>query len=134
MIAGVRFQSAAESLAAEAALFGMGTGSLAPIQLDVTSEESIRSAVAKAGELAGPVGLRALINNAGIVVPGPVEHVSAADWRRQFDVNFFGMVEMTKAALPLLRQGMAAHGRGMARLLLASVFDGMLAKEFGMRK
>lgn len=44
------------------------------------------------------------MNNAGIAVAGPVEFVTMDDYRRQFDINFFGLVAMTKAFLPLLRK------------------------------
>src|ERR1700761_54390 len=84
VLAGVRSQASADSYA--------GIRGVTPIQLDVTDQTSINAAVAKAEEAAGNDGLRAVINNAGIVVPGPVEFVPATEWRRQFDVNFFSMV------------------------------------------
>lgn len=45
-----------------------------------------------------------LINNAGITVQGPVEAVKMEDWRRQFDVNFFGLIQVTQKCLPMIRQ------------------------------
>ena len=48
------------------------------------------------------------MNNAGIVVSGPVEFVPLDDWRRQFDVNLIGLVAVTQAFLPLVRK---AKGR-----------------------
>ena len=50
-------------------------------------------------------GLQALVNNAGIGVGGPIEYVTEADWRKVFDVNLFGVVALTNAAMPLLRAG-----------------------------
>ena len=47
-------------------------------------------------------GLACLINNAGIAVGGPVMHISMEDYQRQFDVNLFGVIAVTKAYLPLL--------------------------------
>jgi len=122
VLAGVRSERAARALEAAS------DGGLLPIMLDVTSEDSIRAAVARAAELAGADGLSGLINNAGIVVPGPVEHVSAADWRLQFEVNFFGAIELTRAALPLLRKNAAARGFGAPRLLLVSSIGGRIAQ------
>jgi NAD(P)-dependent dehydrogenase (short-subunit alcohol dehydrogenase family) len=55
-----------------------------------------------------PDRLDAVINNAGIAVGGAVEAVSLADWRKQFDVNVFGQLAVTRAVLPRLR---AARGR-----------------------
>ena len=45
------------------------------------------------------------MNNAGVGVGGPFEYLDEADWRWVFDVNFFGIVALTKAALPLLETG-----------------------------
>jgi NAD(P)-dependent dehydrogenase (short-subunit alcohol dehydrogenase family) len=123
VLAGVRSESAAQALEATG-------GGLVPVMLDVTSEESIRAAIARTAELSGADGLSGLINNAGIVVPGPVEFVSSADWRLQFDVNFFGAIELTRAALPLLRKNAAAHGFGTPRLLLVSSIGGRVAQPF----
>ena len=52
--------------------------------------------------------LDGLVNNAGIVVGGPIELLEIDEWRRQFDVNPFVLVALTKAAFPLVD---AAQGR-----------------------
>jgi NAD(P)-dependent dehydrogenase (short-subunit alcohol dehydrogenase family) len=98
------------------------------VLLDVTNQQQIEAVTDKARELSGGSGLRAVINNAGIVVAGPLEHVSAAEWKRQFDVNFFGMIELTRATLPLLRQGTAFHGPNVARLLFVSSIGGRVSQ------
>jgi NAD(P)-dependent dehydrogenase (short-subunit alcohol dehydrogenase family) len=72
-----------------------------PVLLDVTDDAAITAVAARIGD--GP--LAGLINNAGIGLGGPVEYVSLEDWRRQFDVNFFGHVAMTRALIPALRAG-----------------------------
>jgi NAD(P)-dependent dehydrogenase (short-subunit alcohol dehydrogenase family) len=105
-----------------------GSGRLETKLLDVTDQASIESAVAHTDKLTGPDGLRVLINNAGIVVPGPLEHVTPADWRRQFDVNLFGAIDLTRATLPLLRRAVASHGRGVQRLLFISSIAGRIAQ------
>lgn len=74
--------------------------------LDVTDRASIASAVALALDRDGR--LTALVNNAGYAQYGAAEQVPEEEWRRQFDVNFFGVIETTRAALPSLR----AAGRG----------------------
>ena len=77
------------------------------IPTDVTSEEMVNSAVSKILAQAGHIDV--LINNAGFGVSGAVEFTAPRDARHQFDVNFFGMVNMVKAVLPSMRQ--ARHGR-----------------------
>lgn len=72
-----------------------------PVLLDVTDAAAIDELTQRIGDrpLAG------LVNNAGIGVGGPVEHIALDDWRRQFEVNLFGHVAMTRALLPALRAG-----------------------------
>jgi len=128
VLAGVRSESAAESLRLAASGTPQGGGRVVPILLDVTDKSSVAAAADKAAEWAGESGLRVVMNNAGIVVPGPVEYVSEADWHRQFDVNFFGMIELTRATLPLLRKGVAAHGAFVPRLLFISSIGGRVSQ------
>lgn len=78
---------------------------LLAIQLDVTDQASIAKAVRQVEGAVGEMGLAGLVNNAGIGVTGPIEAVPLAEWRRQFEVNFFGAIAMTQACLPLLRRG-----------------------------
>jgi NAD(P)-dependent dehydrogenase (short-subunit alcohol dehydrogenase family) len=77
------------------------------IPLDVTDAASV-AAAAKTLEAAEPGGLYALINNAGLIVQGPLELVPPAELHRQFAVNVYGPALVTQAFLPLLRAG---HGR-----------------------
>jgi NAD(P)-dependent dehydrogenase (short-subunit alcohol dehydrogenase family) len=76
---------------------------LEPIRLDVTSETDVAAAAARVG-----TALHALVNNAGIAVNGPVEAVPLGEWRRQFEVNLFGQIAVTRALLPAL---LNARGR-----------------------
>jgi NAD(P)-dependent dehydrogenase (short-subunit alcohol dehydrogenase family) len=73
------------------------------IQLDVTNLDSIRAAEAEIRSHVGDEGLFGLVNNAGICVVGPVEFISLEAWRRQLEVNFFGVIALTQIMLPLLR-------------------------------
>jgi NAD(P)-dependent dehydrogenase (short-subunit alcohol dehydrogenase family) len=75
------------------------------VQLDVTSDASIRDATAALD------ALDVLVNNAGIGDPddGSAATVSLATLRRTFDVNFFGAVTLTQAVLPLLRRSAAGR-------------------------
>jgi len=67
------------------------------LTLDVTDEESIRSALSRAGEL------DAIVNNAGVAVPGGVEEISEEDWDRVVAVNLKGVWAGMKYAIPHLR-------------------------------
>src|SRR5438067_13919045 len=64
-------------------------------RLDVTRPETIRL----------PTGLRVLVNNAGVESAYlPVEHAPMEQWREIFETNVFGVVAVTRAAIPLLRE------------------------------
>jgi NAD(P)-dependent dehydrogenase (short-subunit alcohol dehydrogenase family) len=102
VFAGVRKQADGEALQQQA------SQQLTPVILDVTLPDTIEQAAAKIEAAVGDDGLFGLVNNAGILVPGPLECVALADIRRQFEVNVFGVVSVTQAMLPLLR---TARGR-----------------------
>jgi len=76
-----------------------------PLILDVTKQDQIDAAFAEVRSAVGDGGLDALVNNAGLAVMGPVEFVPAEDVQRQFEINFFGVIKVTQAAMPLLRIG-----------------------------
>lgn len=81
---------------------------LIPVLLDVTDRVQVADAVAMVGAASGTDGLFGLVNNAGIVVAGPLEVLPDAALREQFAVNTFGALALTQACLPLLRR---ARGR-----------------------
>lgn len=89
------------------------------LRLDVADARSIAAAHTEAESLTG--GLDALVNNAGIAVPGALEDLSRDDLQRQFDVNFFGALDLTRRVLP----GMRARGRG--RIVMISSILGRVA-------
>lgn len=72
------------------------------IKCDVTDEAQIAAAVGQVMAENGRIDI--LINNAGFGISGAVEFTDTADVRRLFDVNFFGMVRMNRAVLPLMRR------------------------------
>ena len=127
VFAGVRRETDGQSLTDEAARIG-STGQVIPLLLDVTKELDIERAIERASDAAGNAGLWALINNAGIVIPGPIEHLSLSEWRRQFDVNFFSMVELTQRSLPMLRRGVKTFGLRVPRIMLVSSIGGRIAQ------
>eukprot|EP00775_Hariotina_reticulata_P012390 gene12390-12525_t len=78
---------------------------ISPIQLDVTKPESIAAASDLVQAAVGDKGLQLLVNNAGVGVVAPLEHLPLSEYRAIFDVNLFGVVSTSQAFLPLLRQG-----------------------------
>ena len=77
------------------------------LRCDITDEEQIKAAVAQVLDENGRIDI--LINNAGFGISGAVEFTETSDAQRLFDVNFFGMVRMNRAILPLMRE--QGHGR-----------------------
>ena len=75
-----------------------------PLLVDVTDQESIAAASARVAEKLNSAPLVGLVNNAGIALPGPVELLELSAFRSVFEVNLFGVVAVTKAFLPLLKE------------------------------
>lgn len=98
--AGVRKAEDGERLASDI------SGDVVPLILDVTDRDHIASVVRQISDETG--SLHGLVNNAGIAVGGPVELLSEEQWRWQMEVNFFGLVNMTREAMPLVDR---ANGR-----------------------
>jgi NAD(P)-dependent dehydrogenase (short-subunit alcohol dehydrogenase family) len=85
--------------------------SFRPLLFDVTNQEAIEAAVGEVEKQLQGKALAGLINNSGIALGGPVAHLPLSEFRRQFDVNVFGLIAVTKAFLPLLgaRTGFNGH-------------------------
>ena len=77
------------------------------IALDVTNAESTTNAVKAAVEAFGRIDV--LVNNAGYGDIASVEDVTIDDFKAQIDTNFYGVVYMTKAVLPVMRQQGSGH-------------------------
>lgn len=75
-----------------------------PVQLDVTEESSIEAALNTVRTHLNGGPLYGLINNAGIVISGPIEAVGLSQWKQQLEVNLLGQIAVIQACLPLLRQ------------------------------
>ncbi|MBR3290467.1 MAG: SDR family NAD(P)-dependent oxidoreductase [Clostridia bacterium] len=73
---------------------------------DVTDEVAVETVVKAVADEAGRIDI--LINNAGCGISGAVEFTDTEQAQRLFDVNFFGMVRVIRAALPVMRE----HGGG----------------------
>jgi len=104
VLAGVRNPAAGEALAAQAG----SSGTVTPVQLDITDTAQIAAAAELVEQRTGAGGLNALVNNAGIAAGGPLEMLPMQELRDLMEVNFFGQVAVTQALIPALRK---AHGR-----------------------
>jgi NAD(P)-dependent dehydrogenase (short-subunit alcohol dehydrogenase family) len=93
VLAGVRRDQDADAI--------RGPG-IEPLIIDITNSDHIRALATRVhGDPQGRA-VRALVNNAGIGVNVPVEAFAVDQWRRLFEVNFFGHVAVTQALLPAL--------------------------------
>jgi len=71
------------------------------IKLDVTDDYSIKSAINEIIQETSRIDI--LVNNAGNNIAGTVEDLSIEEFKEQFETNFFGLVRVTKAVLPIMR-------------------------------
>jgi NAD(P)-dependent dehydrogenase (short-subunit alcohol dehydrogenase family) len=77
------------------------------VALDVTDEQAANSAIKAASEAFGRLDV--LVNNAGYGNVGPIEDTSLAEFRAQIETNLFGVINVTKAAIPLMREQRSGH-------------------------
>ena len=87
-----RLDALAEQLEGEASIH----------EVDVSDEQQARSFIEQAHSEHG--ALNTLVNNAGLMLLGPVATADTADWRRMLDVNLWGLLVCTHTALPLIAQ------------------------------
>jgi short-subunit dehydrogenase len=92
------------------------------IGLDVTDDDSVAGAVAGIVRKAGPIQF--VVNNAGYALSGAVEETSLTEARQQFETNFFGILRVTGAVLPGMREA------GFGRLVNISSVVGLFPSPF----
>jgi NAD(P)-dependent dehydrogenase (short-subunit alcohol dehydrogenase family) len=91
---------------------------LESIALDVCSDASVESAVQAVLGKTGAIDV--LVNNAGLNYTAAVEDLSMEDWRAQFETNVFGVLRVTRAVLPRMRE------RRSGRILMMSSLSGLV--------
>jgi NAD(P)-dependent dehydrogenase (short-subunit alcohol dehydrogenase family) len=89
------------------------------LEMDVCDQTSVQTAVQQVFEKGG--GIDVLINNAGVGYMAAVEELQLCDFRRQFETNFFGLLQVTKAVLPHMRT------RRSGRILMISSAAGLVS-------
>jgi NAD(P)-dependent dehydrogenase (short-subunit alcohol dehydrogenase family) len=107
-----------EKLAELDSLARAGKLPLESIALDVCSDDSVNRCVNHVLAKAGAVDV--LVNNAGVNYTAAVEDLSMDDWRAQFETNFFGVLRVTRAVLPHMRE------RRSGRILMMSSLSGLV--------
>ncbi|MCA9918235.1 MAG: SDR family oxidoreductase [Anaerolineales bacterium] len=93
-----------------------------PIALDVTNDVSVEQAVTAV--LKKAPRLDVLVNNAGMGIAGSVEETSLEEARRQFEVNFFGVMRLCQLVIPVMR------GQGNGRIVNISSLAGEIGLPF----
>lgn len=127
---GYRVFASALSLEEGAETKRLASPRLEIIILDITNAESIARAHAVISQAVGSSGLRALVNNAGILRCAPLELTSMAAVREVFEVNVFGHIALTQAFLPLLRSSRKQSGRKRSRIINIGSLAGRSALPF----
>jgi NAD(P)-dependent dehydrogenase (short-subunit alcohol dehydrogenase family) len=107
-LAGEGWQVMATARDPEAVRQPRAKGEVVPVPMELTDSDSVAAAAATVRERTGEGGLDGLVNNAGLIVQGPLEVVPISELRRQFEINVLGQMAITQAVLPELR---AARGR-----------------------
>jgi short-subunit dehydrogenase len=77
--------------------------------LDVTSSASIAAAVGEVDRITSGRGLDVLVNNAGFGILGPTSEITDSEMRRQYETNVFGLMNVTRAFLPKMRERRAGR-------------------------
>lgn len=92
---------------------------LETLEMDVCDDASVERAVRTVLDKAGAIDV--LLNNAGVGYAAALEDLRLEDLRRQFETNFFGVVRVTQAVLPHMRE------RRRGRILMMSSVAGLVA-------
>ena len=119
----VRKQEDAEKVTSE---FG---ANFTPLIFDVTDSKGIQeNAEIVKSELLPGEALAGLVNNAGVAMGGPINLINTDVFRKQFEVNFFGLIEVTKTFLPML--GAVKNSMQQGKIINISSISGRRAHPF----
>ena len=104
------------------------------LQLDLSDSISIENCVSNFMRKS-PLGIGAIVNNAGIAIPGAVEDLSRDDLRAQFEVNVFGLQELTNKLMPTFRDqgwGRIVNISSIYGILTAPMVGGYCASKYAL--
>jgi NAD(P)-dependent dehydrogenase (short-subunit alcohol dehydrogenase family) len=104
-----------------AALAAAARGRVEPLALDVTDPGSVAAARVEVERRTGGRGPDVLVNSAGYALPGPLEALAEGDLRKLFETNVFGLLAVTRAFLPGMRE------RGQGRVVNVGSIMGRVA-------
>lgn len=116
---GFRVIATGRNSEALAALAAEADGDITPLRLDVTNQESIDGAVEVVDRITAGHGIDVLVNNAGYGDIAPMEMTTDKDLRAVFETNVFGLMAVTRAFLPRMRE------RGAGRIVNVSSLGGL---------
>ena len=102
-------------------------GTAVPIEADVSDREQAGSAVAQAVEELGRLDV--LVNNAGVMLLGPIPEAPLEEWEQMVQVNLLGLLYTTHAALPHLLEAAEKDPRQVADLVNISSVAGRMARK-----
>ncbi len=100
--------------------------SVLPIQADVANRDEAYDAVDRVAAEFGR--LDTVINNAGVMLLGPIENAPVEEWERMVNVNLLGLLYCSKAALPHLLKAADGEPRGVADLVNVSSVAGRVPR------
>lgn len=114
-----------ERIEALAERIGEEGGRALALPTDVSDEDQARAFVAHAYEHLGRLDV--LVNNAGVMLLGPIEGADTEQWRRMINVNLLGLLYCTHAALPVMREQGGGHVVNVSSVAgrRASAFSGV---------
>lgn len=96
-----------DRLDALAAKIGDNGGKAVAVECDVADEASAHAFVERAVSELGRLDI--VVNNAGVMLLGPIEGADTGEWRQMVEVNLLGLLYVTQAAIPHLREGGKGH-------------------------
>lgn len=104
------------------------------VLVDVTKPDEVLRARSEVEQLTTGAAAVHLVNNAGIAVAGPVEGLPLSRWREQFEVNFFGLLQITQAFLPVVRKtkGRVVNVGSMSGLFASPYMGAYAASKFAL--
>ncbi|PFX24211.1 short-chain dehydrogenase/reductase family 9C member 7-like isoform X1 [Stylophora pistillata] len=107
----------------EQSLRSVASEKLKTFQMDVTDPQQIEAVFFKVNQLLeGSSGLWGLVNNAGILTVGPVEWLPLDAYKKVADVNLWGLVDVTKTFLPLIK-------KAKGRIVIVSSIAGVISPQ-----